>query len=170
MIEGKMLKYLYPSIQGHVSMDCTAPYETEVIIPGTNITSPNYPAEYGNDQDCEITITFTSRIRLLFLAFDLEHSYGCPYDYLRIFDGPSPSSPPLSQEGNLCGSTIPQPISSTGNILHILFHSDSSTAKTGFKIQPQAYDGGKTCNVPIKWVRVNDISKMMHRINNAHLG
>ena len=131
-------------------MDCTTPYETEIIFPGTNIISPNYPAEYGNNQDCEITIRFTSRIRLLFLVFDLEHSYGCPYDYLKVFDGPSSSSPPLSPEGNLCGSTIPEPILSTGNILHILFHSDSSTAKTGFKIQPQAYDGGRSCNVLIK--------------------
>ena len=56
-----------------------------IIFPGKNVTSPNYPAEYGNNQDCEITIRFKSRIRLLFLAFDLEYSYGCPYDYLNVF-------------------------------------------------------------------------------------
>ena len=142
------------------------PYDEIVTTPGAMIASPNYPDDYENNQDCEITIRFTTRIRLIFLAFDVEESYpNCTYDYLKIFDGPSSSSPSLFSQGNLCGSTIPQPISSTGNILHILFHSDSSTAKTGFKIQPQAYDGGKSCNVLITMT-----NGKLRKINTACLG
>ena len=127
------------------------PYDEIVTIPGAMIASPNYPDDYENNQDCEITIRFTTRIRLIFLAFDLEESYpNCTYDYLRIFDGPSSSSPPLFSQGNLCGSTIPHSKVSTGNTIRLLFHTDTSTVEGGFKIQAEAYDGGKITYVSLR--------------------
>ena len=127
------------------------PYDEVVTRPGAMIASPNYPDDYENNQDCEITIRFTTRIRLIFLAFDVEENYpNCTYDYLRIFDGPSSSSPQLFSQGNLCGSTIPYSMVSTGNAVRILFHSDSSTVEGGFKIQAEAYDGGKATNFSLR--------------------
>lgn len=35
----------------------------------------------------------------------------------------------------LCGTTIPEPFNSSGNILDVLFHTDIHVARTGFEFQ-----------------------------------
>ncbi|XP_066263229.1 CUB and sushi domain-containing protein 1-like [Branchiostoma lanceolatum] len=51
------------------------------------VTSPNYPSDYGNNENCEWTITAPegSTVRLTFDSFNLENGW----DVLNIYDGDS---------------------------------------------------------------------------------
>ena len=124
-----------------VTIDCDSPFDTVVTLSGTKIISPNYPLEYEMGKDCEITVRFFGRVRITFLTFDVESYDSCLYDHLEFFDGPTSSSRRIGKK--LCGSTRPNPIESTGMTLHMKFHTDSSRAKTGFKVQ---VDEGKHAN------------------------
>lgn len=50
----------------------------------------------------------------------------CPYDYVRVSDGRKREITPL------CGKTLPQNITSSGNYLHIEFVTDGSGNYKGF--------------------------------------
>ena len=116
-----------------VTIDCDLPYDAEVTTPGTLIQSPNYPSSYEPGKDCRTTITFSNRILLRFLYFDVEEVADCDYDYLIIYDGPDDSSSQIGTK--LCGNTNPTEIESSGTTIHILFHTDSSEQRDGFQIQ-----------------------------------
>ena len=116
-----------------VTIDCDLPYDADVTTPGTLIQSPNYPSSYEPGKDCRTTITFSNRILLRFLYFDVEEVADCDYDYLIIYDGPDDSSSQI--ETKLCGNTNPTEIESSGTTIHILFHTDSSEQRDGFQIQ-----------------------------------
>lgn len=99
------------------------------------ITSPNFPSPYSNNMDCQWTIQppSDSRIELNFAAFELESDSNCRYDWLKVHDGRDESSPIIGG-GRMCGKNIPENIVSNGNILHLIFKSDSSVPEKGFKI------------------------------------
>lgn len=48
--------------------------------------SPNYPEGYPSDTDItwNITVPLGFRIKLYFMHFDLEPSYLCEYDYVKV--------------------------------------------------------------------------------------
>ena len=71
-------------------------------------------------------------IELEFLAFNLEYSSSCYWDWVEVRNGNSSNSPLIGDK--LCGSTIPGAITSNGNQLYVKFHSDSSVVGTGFEI------------------------------------
>ena len=120
-----------------MAIDCSFPYDIEVTVPGTIIISPNHPGDYHSRQDCWITIKFQpgQRVVLQFLKFDIEqdHNSDCTYDYLEIRDRVSSQSNKIGSK--LCGTDVPNDIVSTGNVVHILFHTDDGVAKSGFKIK-----------------------------------
>ena len=120
---------------GLVTIDCDSPYDTEVTTPGSIIQSPNYPSSYEREKDCRTTIRFSNRVLLRFLNFDVEKHEDkiCEYDYLIIYDGPDDSSTQIGTK--LCGNTKPAEVESSGNTVHILFHTDDYTQKAGFRIQ-----------------------------------
>ena len=122
----------YFLILGTIIIDCDSPLDTVVTVPGSTIISPNYPNDYENNEDCAITIRFPERVRLTFLAFDIEESSDCSWDYMQFFDGPTSTSPQIAT--TVCGSIAPQPLESSGRTMSILFHSDHSIRHTGFKI------------------------------------
>ena len=103
----------------------------------TTIISPNYPSYYDDNMDCHITLRFAQgqRISLQFLAFEIEPNSACSYDYLNIYDGPTSSSSLIGSK--LCGETIPDSVESTGNTMHIHFHTDFSVTRSGFKIKAE---------------------------------
>ncbi|XP_019641735.1 PREDICTED: uncharacterized protein LOC109483192 [Branchiostoma belcheri] len=113
------LVFLLPGVSG-CGGNLTAPS-------GGPVTSPNYPGNYGNNQDCEwlITVPAGSMIRLTFHSFDLEEDY----DFLRIYDGASASAA-LIQE--LTGLRSVFPIVSTSNVMFLKFTSDDSGREQGF--------------------------------------
>ena len=78
------------------------------------LTSPSYPDNYQNNEDCVYTISPDKGtiISLTFISMDIEHEDTCSYDYLEIRDGLSDYSPFLNK---LCGNEIPAPIQSSQN-------------------------------------------------------
>ncbi|KAI8517822.1 hypothetical protein Bbelb_038390 [Branchiostoma belcheri] len=96
---------------------------------GGPVTSPNYPGNYGNNENCEwsITVPEGSIIRLTFDSFDTEKRY----DFLTIYDGASDNAAEMER---LTGYQ-PQisPIISTSNTLFLRFTSDGSVSRQGFQ-------------------------------------
>ena len=64
-------------------------------------------------------------------AFDLETVSDCRYDSLAFYDGTESSN---IWNLKYCGEQFPGTLTSTGNTVTLVFHSDSSVADTGFKI------------------------------------
>lgn len=63
----------------------------------------------------------------------METSHNCEYDSLEVYNGASKE--PRNRVAKLCGSQLPDPITSTGNEMILRFHSDFSVAFKGFKLQ-----------------------------------
>ncbi|KAK5650137.1 hypothetical protein RI129_001166 [Pyrocoelia pectoralis] len=100
------------------------------------ITSPSFPDLYPPNKDCvwEIRALPKFRITLNFTHFDLEgnniHHQQCEYDKLEIHSKSGENR--LNKHGSFCGTKPPPPITSDGNALRIVFHSDTSIQKSGF--------------------------------------
>ena len=73
---------------------------------------------------------------LTFESFDLESHSSCVYDYVKITFG--------SVEEKYCGSSKPSPIVSSGNTMTVVFHSDQSVNRNGFKATWEAVETSGT--------------------------
>ncbi|BFZ22228.1 hypothetical protein BsWGS_25267 [Bradybaena similaris] len=106
---------------------------TVITEPRGYIVSDNYPALYPLDFTCNWTILGhqNSIITLSFLDFVVEASVNCDYDFVNIYDGNNEHAPLL---GNFCGTEQPQNVTSSTNTMYIVFRSDDSVNKSGFKI------------------------------------
>ncbi|XP_019617769.1 PREDICTED: CUB and sushi domain-containing protein 3-like [Branchiostoma belcheri] len=126
------LVFLLPGVSG-CGGNLTAPF-------GGPVTSPNYPGNYGDNQDCEwlITVPVGSLIRLTFHSFYLEQGY----DFLRIYDGASASVAVLQE---LTGPQSVSPIGSTSNVMFLRFTSDNSVERQGFNF---SYTSHNTSGCP----------------------
>ena len=118
------------------------------------ITSPNYPANYPNYLRKTETIKVKDGlvVSLQFTAFDIEaeydydyetydydyESFTCPYDHLTITDGDGTTL----MEKN-CGNTLPTAITSTSNIVKLVFITDSSGWSTGWSLSWSAVTPGE---------------------------
>ncbi|MGH0166120.1 UNVERIFIED_CONTAM: hypothetical protein FKN15_050281 [Acipenser sinensis] len=89
-------------------------------------TSPNYPYPYPNNARCVwyIKVDRHSQISLTLTNVRLE----CGYDYVRVYDGPSTSSP---QIGNVCQADN-ETFDSSSNTMTVVFTSDHSVTGAGF--------------------------------------
>lgn len=63
----------------------------------------------------------------------------CQYDYIEVFDGPSPNSTKL---GKFCGNVKPKVKRSSGRMMLIRFYADATISKTGFRIKYYAKEKG----------------------------
>ncbi|KAG8449759.1 hypothetical protein GDO86_016419 [Hymenochirus boettgeri] len=126
------------------------------LLPYTNGTmiSANYPSAYPNNANCVWLIrTPSGQVSLQFQAFDIESSPGCVSDYIKIYDGPSKTSPVLVDKA--CGAgLIPLQIASTNQML-VEFVSDGAFTGVGFKATYSSvqcggayYVSGKTFTTP----------------------
>ncbi|KAK3783548.1 hypothetical protein RRG08_005004 [Elysia crispata] len=113
---------------------------------GGIIQSPSYPNGYPNNARCVWTIETDpgTQISLNFTAFSLEDG-GCQYDTLEIRDGNNQCSPLLNK---LCGAAIPNPITASGNVMFLEFHSDGSMTENGFWAQWSADNTTISTNMP----------------------
>ena len=122
-----------------IPIDCEAPFD-EVTVTGTVITSPNYPNDYENNEDCQVTIRFAADqvVRIRFEEFDVQlGSTLCPFDYLVVHDGENSSSPIIGSK--LCGTSPGgTTIQSTRNVMTLHFHTDGGVVRSGFKIYADA--------------------------------
>ena len=97
------------------------------------LQSPGYPSKYPNNEDKTSTITVPkgSVIQVTFKFVNIESHRSCGYDYVMARDG----------DGSLlmsktCGSgkPPPAPFTSKTNQIQIIFHSDKTVNKGGFKL------------------------------------
>ena len=131
-------------------MDCVG--FDEVTIPGTIITSPNYPGNYSNNMECQMKIRFPADqiVTITVDEFDVEHDSSCEDDLLFLFDG-EPSFDGVYDlykdedlvmgSIELCGKYAERQyrgktIKSTGNVMGLRYLSTSDNLETrpGFKI------------------------------------
>lgn len=97
------------------------------------IESLNYPMAYPHNSLCSWTIhtTMGNTINYTFMAFDLESTSTCYYDYIKLYNGPNTDSPLI---GTYCGSLPPLASTTSGSSLHMVFRSDSSVSRSGFQM------------------------------------
>ncbi|KAM5271852.1 scavenger receptor cysteine-rich domain-containing protein DMBT1-like [Ctenodactylus gundi] len=95
-----------------------------------SFSSPWYPKNYPTNVVCawDIQADIGAHIQLTFEVVKLENFYGCPYDFIEIFDGPQSESFSL---GRFCSRTTPI-FTSSLNRMTIVFHSDAIVTNTGF--------------------------------------
>jgi C1A family cysteine protease len=108
---------------------------TSIGVAPVAFSSPNYPGEYGNDASCDWTITVPTgyKVNLMFDAFNTERGY----DKVTVYDGEGTGSAPLKI---LQGKKKPQPVKSSGNKMTVVFTSDRSVTRKGFKASASATD------------------------------
>lgn len=100
---------------------------------------PGYPAAYRTYMNCRYLFRTVpgKRIRLDFDLFDMEESGGCVYDYLQVIDGNSKDDRVV---GKFCGNHKPASIISSGNFLSVVFITDATTVRRGFKANYRTYE------------------------------
>ncbi|XP_078690639.1 CUB and sushi domain-containing protein 1-like isoform X5 [Branchiostoma floridae x Branchiostoma belcheri] len=125
---------------------CTADCGADWTGPSGAVLSPNYPSNYGYNQNCYYTVTVSAGeyIQLTVRSFRTEASD----DYLEVRNG-------LDSSGTLIGRYSGSVLSagdilkSTSYQLYFKFHSDSSSNYQGFHIDYQAVDiGVRQCDDP----------------------
>ena len=84
-----------------------------------------YYSHYSPNMDCQWNISANTKLELVFLRFETYNSN----DYVNVYDGQSSSS---SLIGTFSGSSLPSPITSSGNNLFVEFRSDTSGQYEGF--------------------------------------
>uniref|UniRef100_A0AAQ4QYC2 CUB and Sushi multiple domains 2 n=1 Tax=Gasterosteus aculeatus aculeatus TaxID=481459 RepID=A0AAQ4QYC2_GASAC len=113
--------------------------------PSGVITSPNYPVQYDNNANCTwlITATDTSKvIKLTFEDFDLERGY----DTLTVGDGEVVGDQKTIFHV-LSGTTTPDLVVSTSNLMWLNFKTDDTSGSLGFKVSYEEIDQG-SCGDP----------------------
>ena len=129
------------------------------------ITSPNFPNDYEDKKDCQITIKFASdkAVEIAILSFDIESHSSCYYDYLAVYEGEySAGNGTNSSDSSIIGSRlcgtghIGRTIRSKGNIMTLYFHSDGSVVRAGFRIIARA---GKSHNLISSYLMSNEFLK-----------
>ena len=103
----------------------------EVAAIAGHLHSPNYPAVYPNNAECQYIIrtNLGSQLEITFDGFKLEEEDwddgGCDYDWVQLFNGDKLSDSPLTDR--LCGEQAlgKQYVSNTSSVL-LWFHSDDS--------------------------------------------
>ena len=103
--------------------------------------SPNYPLNYSVDQDITFPLMVAEgkAIELTFTSMEIEECHDpmfgpCFCDYVEVLD---------SDESRLlkeCNNEVPSPITSTGNTMWVIFHSDYSVNMKGFSADWKSVD------------------------------
>ncbi|KAK3892747.1 hypothetical protein Pcinc_003437 [Petrolisthes cinctipes] len=126
-------------------------YSAEPGIPGCGglltgergeFSAPTFSDRYQHNLHCPwvIRVHPQERVNLNFTEFHLEQSRTCYWDYVEVRDGGEADSPLITKA---CGLNLPEPITSSGNQLYVLFHSDYSVAHAGFTATYQVDCGGE---------------------------
>ncbi|KAM3920257.1 astacin-like metalloendopeptidase [Leptodactylus fuscus] len=110
-------------------------------------SSASNPSNYPNNYNCSWLIRIPkNQVLLQFTAFNVQSSPGCSADYIRVFDGPSRSSPLLLDR--LCGSGQMPSLVSSGTVMLVELVTDSSVTATGFSASYSTVTCGGTFTAP----------------------
>nr|XP_023646366.1 cubilin [Paramormyrops kingsleyae] len=114
--------------------------------PSGTITSPGHPTEYPHGANCTwyISVAPGNIIRLTFTSFNLEFHQECMYDYVEVYDNGTVETG--NKLGRYCGRSVPPSLTSTDNLLTILFVSDMSLATEGFSADYVAINATTDCS------------------------
>ena len=129
----------------------------ELILLATgNVTSPNYPDNYPNNLEKIETIQVEQGLilSLQFTAFDIEADSTCDYDHLTITDGDGTT---LMEKS--CGTTLPADITSTSNIVKLVFSTDGSQTRPGWSVSWSAVTPGE-CQQHV-WIFLDNFSNLL---------
>lgn len=95
------------------------------------VTSPGYPNNHDNNlfDETLIEVSANSMVELTFVDFDVEASRdgNCRFDYVEVLDSDG------SRLLKTCGDRLPDQLISSGNSLKVIFKSDHSVTKKGFR-------------------------------------
>jgi len=97
----------------------------------TDLYSPNYPSNYGNDESCYVRIVAPAGIvSVIIKQYSLENNY----DFLRLSDRLESSDNIGSYTGDFSSGMV-IPTQSSGRELFVRFSSDQSNTASGFHLQ-----------------------------------
>ena len=121
--------------RAEISASCDKTYNAE----NSEITSPNFPQNYPNNEYCTWNI-YAPRghlIELVILELEIESDGDkCSYDWLEFHDvGDKNSLDGSEVENRLCSNNHPNKIVSTTNRVRLIFKTDDVQTRTGFKIR-----------------------------------
>lgn len=110
------------------------------------IESPSHPEQYILNTTCRWIIQPMSGfvIRLTFTAFAVEDHWNCMYDYVEIYDNTTVEDE-HRRMGRFCGHRLPPLLTSSDNLMYIIFHSDTSIARDGFSAQFTSFNSVHSC-------------------------
>ena len=97
-----------------------------------SFSSPGFPSSYSNNLRCIWTISVKPErtLTLKFDDFSVEDDITCRFDFLLV----KKSSQSGLELGKFCGSIKPRFIRVNGNKVWMLFKSDDSVGKKGFRV------------------------------------
>ena len=108
----------------------------EESMPSSGVLiSPNYPDHYPNHHDSTQTVEVAEgkTIRYVWTNFHTEGSY----DFIQIVDEDGTY---LTPEGHgVAGNSLPSPGTSSSNTMHVKFHTDGDTTRTGWRLEWSKY-------------------------------
>ncbi|XP_046577740.1 cubilin-like [Haliotis rubra] len=117
--------------------DCGFPYLSASSATWKTLTSPGYPSNYDNNENClwQIRAPNGYGIKVEILYLSLESSSLCSRDYLAFQQGSWFWS---RQLGKYCGVYNNKQVVGTSSYMAITFHTDGSTTRPGFNLKYKA--------------------------------
>jgi len=127
-------------LSGQVYNLGTSATGTIVTCSGTFFDPGGEFSNYSNNQDFSVTFTTGDPTKVLvfdFTSWEVESEPNCNWDYLDIYDGPNTSSPFM---GRFCTNAPPANLTSDGQSLHFVFHSDNIQTRMGWEAEISCLD------------------------------
>ncbi|XP_067663248.1 tolloid-like protein 2 isoform X1 [Haliotis asinina] len=135
---------------GHlVSGDCNVTLHAQKEA--LNFTSPNYPRDYGNNENCFWDIypqTSGYRVVLDMVYVNIEDSSFCTVDALTLYTKSNDNADTVKLN-DICGETRRSVIIGNDQHFHVVFKTDSSVTERGFLIRYYETQGDSSCGGPL---------------------
>uniref|UniRef100_A0A3Q3W0B5 Cubilin n=1 Tax=Mola mola TaxID=94237 RepID=A0A3Q3W0B5_MOLML len=99
-----------------------------------SFSSPNYPGTYPNNTHCEWSIVAPRGrvVTVTFAQISIDDPGDCQNNYLKLYNGPDSSSPPV---GPYCGvETNIAPFTASSHQVFIVFQAQYATLPSGFRL------------------------------------
>ena len=110
-------------------MVSSLPFQLFRLLATGVVTSPGYPGHYSNNTAKTETIQVEEGMQMIlqFTAFNIQSHSNCALDYLNVTDG---DGTPLLDK--TCGSTLPNNLTSTSNVVNVFFKTNADVTATGW--------------------------------------
>ncbi|XP_037612385.1 cubilin [Sebastes umbrosus] len=99
-----------------------------------SFSSPNYPGTYPNGTNCEWGITAPRGrvVTITFAQISIDDPGDCQNNFLKLYNGPDASSPPV---GPYCGvETNIAPFTASSHQVYVVFRAQYATLPSGFRL------------------------------------